>query len=61
VILLDDVFGELEAKKASAISEHLNELGQTFVTMTDFSNVSLLDKSKDNLFINIQNGTATYA
>lgn len=61
IILLDDVFGELEAKRASAISDHLQDLGQTFVTLTDFSNFSLFEKKSNNLIINIKDGTANYA
>jgi len=61
IILLDDVFGELETKRASAISDHLQDLGQTFVTLTDFSNFSLFEKKTNNLIINIKNGTANYA
>jgi hypothetical protein len=36
VILLDDVFGELEAKKAVGNFGHLNELGKTFCNHDGF-------------------------
>ncbi len=60
VFLMDDVFGELDSFRANKISEYLKEIGQAFITMTDFTNYSdLVDKEKD-LLINVSNGVCSY-
>lgn len=59
IFLLDDVFGELDSKRAVKISEYLKTVGQAFITMTDFSNLSYLCKNESDLIINIKNGTAS--
>lgn len=60
IILLDDVFGELDSKRASLISKYLDDLGQTFITLTDFSNFSFLPKNSNDLLIQIKNGNSCY-
>ena len=50
IFLLDDVFGELDASRAYKISEYLSDVGQAFVTLTDFGNFSFLKTGdKDNI------------
>ncbi|MCX6150430.1 MAG: DNA replication and repair protein RecF [Ignavibacteriales bacterium] len=61
IFLMDDVFGELDAYRSARISQHLSELGQTFITLTDFSNFSFLKKSDSDLVIKVYSGTAAYA
>ena len=58
VFLMDDVFGELDVHRASKISAHLAELGQT---LTDFSNFTYLKKSDKDRVFNISNGKVEYA
>lgn len=52
--LLDDVFGELDKSRAIAISDYLKEVGQAFITLTDFSNYEFLKKDENDstIFIN---------
>jgi DNA replication and repair protein RecF len=60
--LLDDVFGELDAERAAAISNYLGEIGQAFITLTDFGNIKFLNMNKDNRVINISTeGKISYA
>ena len=61
VFLLDDVFGELDTYRAKKISEFLTEVGQAVITMTDFSNLDGLTKSKTDKVIKVLNGEITYA
>ena len=61
VFLLDDVFGELDASRAQQISEYLKDVGQTFVTITDFGNFSYLIKNENDSLINLNSGTVVYA
>ncbi len=61
IFLLDDVFGELDVKRSSRISEYLREVGQAFITLTDFTNLSFLTKEKKDLVIKVQQGEAAYA
>jgi len=61
IFLMDDVFGELDAYRAGKISEHLENLGQTFITITDFTNLSYLKKSASDITIKVNKGTASYA
>ncbi|MCK7526364.1 MAG: hypothetical protein MZV64_56560 [Ignavibacteriales bacterium] len=45
------MFGELDAYRAGKISEYLKEVGQAFITLTDFADFSFLkkdDKGFDN-------------
>ena len=61
IFLLDDVFGELDIKRASKISEYLRDVGQAFITLTDFTNLSFLTKEKEDLIIKVNQGNAAYA
>jgi DNA replication and repair protein RecF len=61
IFLLDDVFGELDKKRSAKISEYLREVGQTFITLTDFANFSFLKKEKKDLLLQLNKGIVTYA
>ena len=61
IFLLDDVFGELDASRANKISDYLKEVGQTFVTLTDFGNFKFLKKDSDDRLIKLGNGVVSYA
>ena len=61
IFLLDDVFGELDAFRTTKISEYLREVGQAFITITDFANMSFLKRNEDDLLINVYKGTTAYA
>ena len=58
---MDDVFGELDANRAKKISEYMKQIGQAFITLTDFSNFDYLTKSSNDKVLNINNGQAFYA
>lgn len=60
VFLLDDVFGELDSNRAVKISEYLKMVGQAFITMTDFSNISHLSRNENDRVIRVNNGSITY-
>lgn len=61
IFLLDDVFGELDAFRATKISEYLRNVGQAFITLTDFTNFSFLTKDENDILIKLQNGNIIYA
>ncbi|MBK7631847.1 MAG: DNA replication and repair protein RecF [Ignavibacteriales bacterium] len=61
IFLLDDVFGELDAYRAGKISEYLKEVGQAFITLTDFADFSFLKKDEKDLIIKLDNGNIAYA
>lgn len=61
IFLLDDVFGELDAFRAAKVSEYLKEVGQAFITLTDFANFNYLSKAESDLIIKLQNGEPAYA
>ena len=61
VFLLDDVFGELDTKRAVKISEYLRHVGQAFITLTDFTNFSFLKRNDDDNVFRLQNGEVEYA
>lgn len=61
IFLLDDVFGELDAYRAGKISEYLKEVGQAFITLTDFADFSFLKKDDKDLIIKLDNGNIVYA
>ena len=62
LFLLDDVFGELDAERATAISNYLSTVGQAFITLTDFGNFSFLRTGKRDKIIKIQTDSKiTYA
>jgi DNA replication and repair protein RecF len=53
IFLMDDVFGELDSFRANRVSKFLKNLGQAFLTLTDFSNLNFLSKSENDLIINL--------
>jgi DNA replication and repair protein RecF len=61
IFLLDDVFGELDAYRAARISDYLKEVGQAFITLTDFADFSFLTKSSNDFVIKLNNGNLVYA
>jgi DNA replication and repair protein RecF len=61
IFLMDDVFGELDSFRANKISGYLKEIGQAFITMTDFSKIDELNISDSDLLIKIKEGDAEYA
>jgi DNA replication and repair protein RecF len=62
IFLLDDVFGELDAERAAAISDYLSTVGQAIITLTDFGNSSFLKNGKEDRVIRISTyGNITYA
>jgi len=60
IFLLDDVFGELDTNRSIKISEYLRTVGQAFITLTDFTNISFLNKNGADRFINLKNGEINY-
>ena len=60
LFLLDDVFGELDASRAHKISDYLKEVGQAFITLTDFGNFSFLKKDEDDNLIKLNGGEVIY-
>ncbi|NUM69272.1 MAG: DNA replication and repair protein RecF [Ignavibacteriaceae bacterium] len=56
VFLLDDVFGELDQNRSVKISSFLSEIGQAFITLTDFSNYQSLVSDTGNSCFNIEEG-----
>ena len=62
LFLLDDVFGELDAERAAAISGYLSSVGQAMLTLTDFGNISYLKIGKEDKVIKLSiDGSVTYA
>ncbi len=61
IFLMDDVFGELDSNRVKKISRFLKEVGQAFITLTDFANSEYLTKSDDDITISLNNGTTAYA
>jgi DNA replication and repair protein RecF len=61
IFLLDDVFGELDKKRSVKISEYLRQVGQAFITLTDFADFSFLKKTKGDSLLQINNGRVLYA
>lgn len=61
LFLLDDVFGELDTNRAIRISEYLSRVGQAFITLTDFSNLSFLSIGEEDKVFRIHGGTAANA
>ena len=60
LFLLDDIFGELDAARSQTISEYLRELGQAFITVTDFTNLSFIKRNVNDKHINLRSGTVAY-
>lgn len=61
IFLLDDVFGELDTARSVRISENLRRVGQTFITITDFTDISYLRKESTDTVIRLKDGEAVYA
>ncbi len=61
IFLLDDVFGELDANRSFKISKYLGEVGQAFITLTDFGNFEFLKVSDEDKVIKLNNGAMVYA
>lgn len=55
ILLLDDVFSELDEEKKNNLLKYINKNTQTIITTTDLNNINknIIDKSK---LINIENG-----
>jgi DNA replication and repair protein RecF len=60
LFLLDDIFGELDTERSLRISEYLRELGQAFITLTDFTNLAFMKKSGNDRYINLRSGIVSY-
>lgn len=58
IFLMDDIFGELDSFRAGKISNYISQIGQAFITMTDFTRVEEI-KSFISKKIKVENGTAT--
>lgn len=54
--LLDDVFGHLDKERSQKISEHLGDLGQAFITLTNLSDITNLQKTSKDCVIEIKAG-----
>jgi DNA replication and repair protein RecF len=62
LFLLDDVFGELDAERAAQISQYLEDVGQAFITLTDFGNFSFLKMGMGSKIIKLsETGSVSYA
>lgn len=61
IFLLDDVFGELDAFRSVKMSKYLGNVGQAFITLTDFANFSFLSKGDNDSLVRLQNGKINYA
>lgn len=61
LLLLDDVFGELDRERVSKISRYLAEVGQTFITVTDLPNFSFLKKNAADRIIYLEEKSVRYA
>ncbi|MEE9432471.1 MAG: DNA replication and repair protein RecF [Melioribacteraceae bacterium] len=61
IFLMDDIFGELDSSRAEKISSYLSEVGQAFITMTDFSNINKLSKTENDIVFNVNNGVVANA
>jgi DNA replication and repair protein RecF len=61
IFLLDDVFGELDAKRAERISDYLTRVGQAFITVTDLADFSFLKRNEMDKIIKLSGGELKYA
>jgi len=60
ILLLDDVFSELDKPKIKKISSLMSSYNQVFLTTTDFDYLQLLKESFSNInAYHIVNGTAS--
>ena len=58
---MDDIFGELDTNRAYRISKYLKQIGQAFITMTDFSRLEKIDRDEEDLMVSVIKGEAAYA
>jgi DNA replication and repair protein RecF len=56
VFMLDDVFGELDTARAMKISSYLRDVGQAFITMTDFTNINFIQQNESDHLIRLREG-----
>lgn len=56
IFLLDDVFGELDTERSVSISTVLKNIGQAFITLTDFSHFDFIGVEEHDKVFNITNG-----
>lgn len=61
IFLMDDIFGELDTYRSKKISGYLREIGQAFITMTDFNNIESLEITERDKIIRVENGAVVYA
>ena len=61
IFLLDDAFGELDAKRAANISNYIRNIGQAFITATDLANLSSFLRSENDNVIEVSSGQVAYA
>lgn len=61
IFLMDDIFGELDTYRSKKISGYLREVGQAFITMTDFNNIESLEILDNDKIIKVEKGTVAYA
>lgn len=59
IFLMDDVFGELDSVRSRKIAEYLNQIGQAFITLTDFSDYKFLKTLSDDAIFTVENGVVT--
>jgi DNA replication and repair protein RecF len=61
IVLLDDVFSELDEERTKRLMEQVAELGQTFITTTENNFVDKwISTGRHTTKIDVVNGTASY-
>ena len=61
IFLMDDIFGELDTYRSKKISDYLRNVGQAFITMTDFNKIESLEVLKNDKIIKVEKGSVVYA
>ncbi len=61
IFLMDDIFGELDSYRSEKIRDFLDEVGQAFITMTDFTKYENLHKFDSSKLIKVEKGLINYA
>ncbi len=61
IFLMDDIFGELDTYRSEKIRDFLDEVGQAFITMTDFTKYENLHKFESSKLIKVEKGSVSYA
>ncbi|MBU1680713.1 MAG: DNA replication and repair protein RecF [Bacteroidetes bacterium] len=61
IFLMDDIYGDLDNYRAVKTGEYLKEVGQAFLTMTDFAKYENLNKSGSDKLIYVNKGDVSYA